>query len=84
MSRYSLEEFVSQTAQRDRGEGLFEFESERILELNLNGAVWTKMGSMIAYVGAVKFTREKLLQRGVKHRLAHIATSAISVNRNSL
>ncbi len=64
MSRYSLDEFVEQTAQRDRGQGLFELESERILEVNLDGFVWTKMGSMIAYVGDVKFTREKILEHG--------------------
>jgi uncharacterized protein (AIM24 family) len=75
MPRYSLEDFVSQTAQQDRGEGLFEFESERILELNLNGGVWTKMGSMIAYVGAVKFTREKILERGVGQLLKKAITS---------
>lgn len=65
MSRYSLDEFVEQTAQRDRGQGLFELESERILEVNLDGFVWTKMGSMIAYVGDVKFTREKILEHGI-------------------
>ena len=65
MSRYSLDEFVEQTAQRDRGQGLFELESQRILEVNLDGFVWTKMGSMIAYVGDVKFTREKILEHGI-------------------
>jgi len=36
MSRYSLEEFVSQTSERDHGEGFFELESERMLEVNLD------------------------------------------------
>ena len=67
--RYSLAEFVRQTGQRDRGEGLFELESPRLLELNLGGAnrpaVWTKTGSMVAYVGAVRFTREGLLDQGI-------------------
>jgi uncharacterized protein (AIM24 family) len=65
MSRYTLDDFVSRTAQQDRGEGLFELESERLLEVNLNGTVWTKMGSMIAYVGEIKFTREGVLEHGV-------------------
>lgn len=65
MSRYSIEEFVQQTRQQDLGQGLFELESERLLELNLNGEVWTKMGSMVAYRGNVKFTREGILDRGV-------------------
>lgn len=75
MSRYSLDEFVAQTAQQDRGEGLFEFEGERLLEVNLDGAVWTKMGSMIAYVGSVKFTREKILERGVGQLLKKAITA---------
>ena len=65
MSRYSIEDFVSSTAQQDRGEGLFEFETERMLEVNLNGQVWTKMGSMVAYVGNMKFTREGILEHGI-------------------
>ncbi len=65
MSRYTLAEFVSATAQKDRGEGLFELESERLLEINLNGMAWTKMGSMVAYRGAIKFTREGMLEHGI-------------------
>lgn len=69
MSRYTLQEFVQQTAQQDRGEGLFELESERLLEVNLNGMVWTKTGSMVAYRGNVKFTREGVLEKGVMKAL---------------
>lgn len=65
MNRYSLKEFVQTTAQQDRGQGLFELESERILEVNLNGTVWMKMGAMIAYHGNVKFTREGILEHGI-------------------
>lgn len=65
MSRYSLEEFLNETAQEDLGQGLFELESPRFLEVNLNGTVWTKMGSMVAYTGAIKFTREGLLEHGI-------------------
>ncbi len=63
--RYSLSEFIEQSRQRDRGQGLFELESPRLLEVNLSGRVWTKMGSMVAYVGAIKFTREGMLEHGV-------------------
>jgi len=70
MSRYSIDEFVEKTKQRDRGQGLFEFESERILEANLeNNLVWTKMGSMISYRGQVKFTRETILGQGIGNLL---------------
>lgn len=74
MSRYSIQEFVQQTQQRDHGQGVFELETERILELNLNGSIWTKMGSMISYRGNVKFTREKLLEQGVGNFLKKAVT----------
>ena len=64
MSRYTLQEFVETTRQQDRGQGVFELESARLLEINLNGRVWTKMGSMVAYRGQVKFTREGVLEHG--------------------
>ena len=69
MSRYTVEEFVQQTRQKDLGQGLFELESERMLELNLNGTVWTKMGSMVSYRGNVKFTREGILEQGITNLL---------------
>lgn len=64
MSRFSIEEFVEKTTQKDRGAGLFELETDRLLEINLDGTVWTKMGSMIAYRGDIKFTREGILEGG--------------------
>jgi uncharacterized protein (AIM24 family) len=63
--RYSIDEFVTESRQRDRGQGVFELESARMLEVNLNGSIMTKTGSMIAYVGDVKFTREGLLDKGL-------------------
>lgn len=65
MSRYSIEEFIAKTGEKDRGEGFFELESSRLLEVNLDGMVWTKMGSMIAYNGNIKFTREGVLEHGL-------------------
>lgn len=65
MSRYSLDEFVARTAERERGHGLFELESDRMLEVNLNGLTWTKTGSMVAYLGQIRFTREGVLEHGV-------------------
>lgn len=69
MSRYSLQEFVNQTAQQDRGQGIFELETERMLEVNLDGMVWMKMGAMISYRGQVKFTREGILEQGIGNLL---------------
>ena len=65
MTQHSIDQFVASTGQQDRGQGMFELESERMLEINLDGTVWTKMGSMVAYRGAIKFTREKILEHGV-------------------
>ena len=65
MHRYSVQNFVDQFQQKDRGQGEFELETERILEINLNGSVWTKMGSMVSYRGNVKFTREGILEQGL-------------------
>lgn len=65
MGRYSIDEFVQRTGQTDKGQGTFELESARVLELNLDGRIWTKMGSMVAYRGDVKFTREGVLEHGL-------------------
>ncbi|MFN3149560.1 AIM24 family protein [Bremerella sp.] len=65
-NRYTLREFVEQTQQRDRGEGFFEMESPRILEVNLkSNFVWSKMGSMISYLGNMKFEREGMFDKGL-------------------
>ncbi len=64
MGRYSIDEFVKNTKQKDKGEGVFELESERMLEINLDGMMWTKLGSMISYNGSIKFTREGVMEHG--------------------
>jgi len=65
MSRYSIEEFVNNTKQQDKGEGLFEIETPRMLEVNLNGQVWAKAGAMVSYRGNIKFEREGILEHGL-------------------
>jgi hypothetical protein len=65
MGKYSLQEFVQNTAQEDKGEGAFELENSYTLEVNLNGAVWSKLGSMVAYRGNIKFTREGAFEHGL-------------------
>ncbi|MEQ8847851.1 AIM24 family protein [Botrimarina sp.] len=74
MARYTLDEFLQTTAQTDKGQGLFELETPRLLELNLGGPglptdAWIKMGSMVGYTGQVKFTREGILQQGMGNLL---------------
>lgn len=65
----SLTDFVTRTAERDRGQGLFELESPRFLEVNLNGRINTKAGSMVAYEGDIKFTREGIMDQGMGNLL---------------
>ena len=62
---YSLNDFVTETSERDNPGHDFELESTKMLEINLNGRVWTKLGSMIAYRGSVKFVREGMLEGGI-------------------
>ena len=63
--KYSIEEFTQRTGERNRGQGMFELESDRLLEINLDGSVWTKKGSMICYRGDIRFVREGILEHGV-------------------
>ena len=67
--RYSLAAFIEKTRDRDLQQGLFELESERMLDINLNGEVWIKMGAMIAYTGNVTFEREGILEQGLGNLL---------------
>ncbi|MFO1066584.1 MAG: AIM24 family protein [Pirellulales bacterium] len=69
MGRYGLQDFLQKTAQVDSNQGLFELEGDRVLEVNLNGEIWTKTGSMIAYLGKISFVREGIFQQGVGNLL---------------
>lgn len=62
---YSIDEFIRASAQKDRGQGTFELESPHLLEVKLQGRVWTKVGAMIGYLGNVQFKREGILEHGI-------------------
>jgi uncharacterized protein (AIM24 family) len=64
MSKYSIQSFLQQTAQRDDKREFFELENPYLLEVNLNGLIRTKVGAMIGYTGDVKFEREGVLEGG--------------------
>jgi uncharacterized protein (AIM24 family) len=68
-NRYSLAAFVNKSIDKDRNQGLFELESDRMLDINLQGEVWIKMGAMVAYTGQVKFVREGLMEQGLGNLL---------------
>jgi uncharacterized protein (AIM24 family) len=74
-NRYSLQDFLQKTKDKDLQQGLFELESDRMLDINLNGEVWIKMGSMVAYTGNVKFVREGILEQGVGNLLKKMVSS---------
>ena len=65
LNRYPIEEFIKQSEQVDKGQGFFELETPRILEVNLDGQVWAKAGSMVSYQGEMKFVREGMLEHGL-------------------
>jgi uncharacterized protein (AIM24 family) len=65
MSKYSLKEFLSNTAQRDETSEVFELENPHLLEVKLQSHVWAKIGTMIAYNGKVAFKRQGLMAKGI-------------------
>jgi len=72
--RYTLNSFLEKSADRDLNQGLFELESDRMLDINLNGSVWIKMGAMVAYTGDIKFEREGILEQGIGNLLKKAIT----------
>lgn len=74
MSGYSVEEFVKSTAQDNAANRPFELENPHLLEVNLKGRVWAKSGSMVAYTGQVRFTREGVLEHGLDRMLKKMLT----------
>jgi uncharacterized protein (AIM24 family) len=70
----ALSEILAETAQK-AGQERFQLESSRMLEINLTGDhIWTKLGTMVAYRGALKFEREKVLERGMGKALKKMFT----------
>ena len=64
MTDYSIAQFIQETAQKEEKNNFFELESPQTLEINLNGSVWTKLGSMVAYTGNIQFHRQGLSEQG--------------------
>jgi uncharacterized protein (AIM24 family) len=65
----TLDEFLATSAQKDVSQEAFELESPYLLEIKLDGKLWAKAGSMVAYHGAVKFTRQGVLEQGLGNLL---------------
>jgi uncharacterized protein (AIM24 family) len=74
MAIKTLDQFLAESAQKDASPDAFELENPRMLEIRLAGRVWTKAGSMVAYHGDVRFTRQGLAEQG----LATLLKKAVS------
>lgn len=75
---YSLREFISQTAERDQPGEVFELESSKMLEVKVNGRIWSKLGAMVAYKGQLSFKREGTLEGGLMKALKRAVTQEMS------
>jgi uncharacterized protein (AIM24 family) len=75
---HTLNDFLMATAERDRPGDVFELESHRMLEINVNGRAWSKLGAMVAYRGMVKFIREGALEGGVGKALKRFVSGEAS------
>lgn len=71
---YTLSDFLTQTSERDHPGDVFELESRRMLEVHVNGRVWSKLGAMIAYRGNVKFVREGMMEGGLGKALMRMVS----------
>ena len=73
-----LNEFVEASGQKDQGTGVFELESDAMLEINLDGKIMTKLGAMIAYEGDISFKKEGAFAGGIGNFLKKKLTGEVS------
>ena len=69
-----LEDFVSQNAPGE-GREQFELENSKLLDIEVEGSVMTKAGSMVAYEGNLSFTGKSSAEGGVMGFIKEKATS---------
>lgn len=60
--RYSRERFLIDSLEPESGRDRFDIIEKRLVRIELDGSVWIKRGSSVAYHGDVKFHRERVLQ----------------------
>jgi len=65
MTIKTLNEFLTASKEKDASPEVFELESSHLLEVKLNGRVWAKAGSMVAYRGNVDFKRQGMMEQGL-------------------
>jgi uncharacterized protein (AIM24 family) len=69
MAIKSLQEFIATSEQKDASTESCALESSHLLEVKLKGRVWSKAGSMVAYVGDVRFVRQGVMEQGLGNLL---------------
>ena len=74
MAIKTISQFLSDSVQKDVSADAFELESPRMLEIRLEDQVWAKSGSMVAYHGDLRFTRQGIREQG----LATLLKKAVS------
>ena len=75
---HTLQQFLTETAERDHPGDVFELESPRMLEVHVNGAMWSKLGAMVAYRGQLTFKREGMLAGGVGKALMKMVSGEMA------
>lgn len=75
-TKYSVAQFIGKTAEKSGGNEVFELENPYLLDVKVNGKVWAKWGSMVSYIGDMKFRKESSLEGGVEKFLKKKMTGA--------
>ena len=65
MPEQSINEFVASTTEQEGTADAFAKETSEMLEVNLRGRAWARVGAMIAYTGRVNFERESSFAGGI-------------------
>jgi uncharacterized protein (AIM24 family) len=65
MAQTTLNDFISAHTDQDQNAGMFEIENKSTLQINLDGAVYAKAGSMVARTGEIKFSRKSMMADGL-------------------
>lgn len=63
--KYSINEFIDKTKEKTGTGEIFELENDYLLNINVNGKVWSKKGAMVAYSGDLKFKKEGAFEHGL-------------------
>lgn len=61
-SSFSVERYLQENSEKGAPGDVFDKESERILRIDVDGGVWLKPGSAIAYRGQLSFERLPILK----------------------